>query len=189
MAGRGTVRALPRLSFGPKDARQLVDYNRAVFERYARAIRRLPGRAARRRREIGHQSLFDTLVHILNVQEVWLVYLVRGRSGELDRLFKDDSRHPTDWDGFARYAGRVWDGVAETAASWTDARLSRRVSAPWMPGRYTVRDGLLQATMEQAHHLGEVIGALWQDDREPPEMTWIDTRREAAQRSPRRRRR
>ncbi len=170
------------LRFGPDDARALVAYNRAVFERYARAIRRLPARAAHRRREIGHQSLFDTLVHILNVQEVWLVYLLRGRNGELSRLFQDAARHPDDWAGFARYQRRVWEGIGETASAWTARSLGRTVAAPWMPGRYTARDGLLQATLEQAHHLGEIIGALWQDDREPPEMTWIDTRRKAAAR-------
>lgn len=180
MGGRASEGAPRPLSFGSEDARQIVGYNRAVFERYARAVRRLPVRSARRRREIGHQSLFDTLVHILNVQEVWLVYLLRGRNGELSELFADGTRHPDDWAGFSKYSRRVWDGVAATAAAWTDASLGRRVSAPWMPGRYTARDGLLQATLEQAHHLGEVIGALWQDDREPPAMTWIDTRRRAA---------
>ena len=43
-----------------------------------------------------------------------------------------------------------------------------------MPGRYVVSDGLLQTTFEQAHHLGEIIAALWQDDIEPPPMTWIE---------------
>jgi hypothetical protein len=46
-----------------------------------------------------------------------------------------------------------------------------------MPGRYTVADALLQATIEEAHHLGEVIGALWQEDLSSPAMTWIDVRR------------
>jgi uncharacterized damage-inducible protein DinB len=168
-----------KLEFSPGDARAIVDYNRAVFDRYARRVRRLPRRAAMRRRGIGHESLFDTLVHILNVQEVWLVYIVRGRSSDadLEPLFRDTGRHPKDWAEFNAYARRVWAGVDATVRNLTSRSLGQRVRVFWMPGVYTVRDGILQATIEEAHHLGEIIGALWQDDVAPPSMTWIDVRR------------
>jgi uncharacterized damage-inducible protein DinB len=171
---------MPRaLRFPVEDASTLVAYNRAVFDRFVRRVRRLPKKEAMRRRGIGHESLFLTLVHILNVQEVWLVYILRGRNSdpELEALFNDPTRHPTDWKGFDAYATRVWSGVEETIRGLAPRDLDRRVTAFWMPGRYTVRDGIVQATMEQTHHLGEVIGALWQDDRAPPDMTWIDVRR------------
>ncbi|HTZ61645.1 MAG TPA: DinB family protein [Thermoplasmata archaeon] len=174
----------PSLELSPRDVRALVAYNRAVFERYARAVRRLRGRAAMRKRGIGHESLFGTLVHILNVQEVWLAYIVRGRSSdaELEALFADARRHPKDWKGFSAYAARVWHEVEKTVRDLDRAALARRVSVFWMPGRYTVRDAILQTTMEEAHHLGEMIGALWQDDIEPPDMTWIDVNRALARR-------
>ncbi len=177
---------LPRLSLGPGDVRALAGYNRAVFERYLRRVARLPGRAATRRREIGHQSLFDTLVHILNVHEVWLVYLVPGRGGELEALFRTASRRPATFEGLRSYARHVFDEIDRTVASLDGRSLGRRVKAPWMPGTYTVRDAFLQTTLEQAHHLGEIIGALWQDDLEPPSMTWIDTQRGLAGRGRRR---
>jgi uncharacterized damage-inducible protein DinB len=171
---------MPRpVSLSPADALAIVEYNHEVFGRFVRRVRRLPKRKAFRRRGIGHESLFATLVHILNVQEVWLVYIVRGRNSdtELDALFRDERRHPTDWKGFDVYSRRVWDGVYETTRGLTSTTLGRRVSVFWMKGRYTVRDGYFQATIEEAHHLGEIIGALWQDDVEPPLMTWIDVRR------------
>ena len=168
-----------RLGFSPDDALAIVAYNRAVFERFARRVRRLPRREATRRRGIGHESLLETLVHILNVHEVWLAYIVRGRNSDaaLQRLFDDASRHPQDWKGFDAYAARVWKEVEATASRLTTRDLDRTVSAFWMPGRYTVRDALLQTTIEEAHHLGEIIGALWQDDVRPPDMTWIEVRR------------
>ncbi|MCI4326627.1 MAG: DinB family protein [Thermoplasmata archaeon] len=176
------------LRFPVEDASTISAYNRAVFERFVRRARRLPKKGAMRRRGIGHESLFLTLVHILNVQEVWLVYIVRGRNSdeELEALFNDPTRHPKDWKEFDAYAARVWSGVEETIEGLTTRDLDRTIRVFWMPGRYTVRDGLLQATIEEAHHLGEVIGALWQDDREPPDMTWIDVRRTPAPNSPRR---
>lgn len=170
------------MRFGPNDACALVEYNRAVFERFVRRARRLPKRGAWQRRGIGHESLFGTLVHILHVQEVWLVYIVRGRNSdrELEALFQDPTRNPTTWREFDTYARRVWSGIEETTRALTARSLDVRAQAFWMPGRYTVRDGFLQASFELAHHLGEIIGALWQDDRRPPDMTWIDVRRERA---------
>jgi uncharacterized damage-inducible protein DinB len=167
------------LRVGVDDLRALVGYDHAVFDRFVRRVRRLPWRDASRKRGIGHESLFQTLVHVLNVREVWLVYIVRGRNSdaELDGLFQDGSRHPKDWKGFDAYARRVWSEVDRTTAGLTAGRAAGRVSAFWMPGRYTVRDAFFQASFEQAHHVGEIIGALWQDDVKPPDMTWIDVRR------------
>lgn len=159
----------------PEQARRLFEYNRRVFGRFERKARRLSWRSVSRRREIGHQSILATLSHILNVHEVWMAYIVAGRSSdpELEALFADASRHPKDWAGFARYARRVWAAVGSAVARLAPGDMDRPVKAFWMPGKCTVSDALLQTTLEQAHHLGEVIGVLWQDDVPPPEMTWI----------------
>jgi uncharacterized damage-inducible protein DinB len=163
----------------PAQARRLFEYNHRVFDRFVRAVRRLPAKEARRRREIGHQSYFDTLVHILNVHEVWIGYILqrRGSDAELEALFQDRTRHPSDWAGFSRYQRRVWTTVGSYLSALTVRELSRPVHAFWMPGRYVVSDALWQTTFEQAHHLGEIIGAFWQQDREPPAMTWLEVGR------------
>jgi len=178
------------LGFSRSDAEAILAYDRAVFDRFVRRVRRLSWKEATRPRGIGHESLFHTLVHILNVHEVWLAYIVRGRNSdrELEPLFDDAGRHPTNWKQFDAYAERVWSELDATAATLTPPMLARRVSAFWMRGRYTVRDALLQTSFEEAHHLGEIIGALWQDDRAPPEMTWLDVGRGAPPRRTRRRR-
>jgi uncharacterized damage-inducible protein DinB len=156
------------------EARDLVKYNRSVFDQFVRRVARRSWREATRNREIGHRTLFQTLVHILNVQEVWLVYIVRGRARELPALFALEERHPTTWKGFRAYSAAVWRGIDQTLANLSDRDFGRRVKAPWMPGRYTVRDAFFQTTFEEAHHLGEVIGALWQDDVASTRMTWIE---------------
>ncbi len=173
MPGKPVSAAAERLT--PAQARRLFGYNRRVFDRFVRRIRKQSRRFAHRRREIGHQTLFETLVHILNVQEVWIGFILQGRNSdaELEQLFRDPTRRPKDWKGFGRYRRRVEDGTRRYLARVTAAELARPVHAFWMPGRYVASDALWQVTLEQAHHLGEIIGALWQDDVEPPEMTWI----------------
>jgi uncharacterized damage-inducible protein DinB len=160
-----------------KEARELIDYDRAIFERYARRLQRLPWKEVSRNREIGHRTLFQTLVHVLNVHEAWLLYIVPGRVKELSAAFANEVRRPKSWKEFRAYSRLVWDGVEATLAGLSDRDFAGKVKAPWMPGRYTVRDAFFQTTFEEAHHLGEVIGALWQDDREPPAMTWVEVRR------------
>lgn len=164
-------------------ARALFLYNRSVFDRFAARVERLPTPASHRSRGIGHFSLFDTLVHILNVHEAWIVYILSGRGRELSARFRESDRHPKGWTGFHIYGARVWTGVDRYIAGLTERELGRLVRAPWMPGRYTVSDALFQTSFEEAHHLGEIIGALWQEDRAPPDMTWIDVRRRPRRRS------
>jgi len=158
-------------------ARRLFAYNSSVFARYVGAARRIPWREATRDHGTGHLSIFRTLVHILNVHEVWILYILQGRTRELDRLFQRSERKPTTWAGFDAYSRVVWAGIETYLATLTPAKLSRRVKAPWMPGHYTAGDAMVQTTLEQAHHLGEVIGIYWQRNKEPPEMTWIDVNR------------
>jgi uncharacterized damage-inducible protein DinB len=160
-------------------ARELLDYDRALFERYERKVRALPKKGAFQNCEIGHLSPFATLVHVLNVHQVWLDYIVAGRQKELARLFSDPKRHPTTWRGFDAYRDAVWKAEAAFARRLTEEALSRQVRAPWMPGRYTLGDAILQTSFEEAHHLGEIIGVLHQQDRRPPDMTWIQLRRQA----------
>jgi uncharacterized damage-inducible protein DinB len=177
-----------RLELSPRDALAIVEYNRAVFYRFVTRVRNLPGKSSTRRRGIGHGSLFDTLVHVLHVHEAWLVYVVPGRHAELRALFRDSSvREPKSWPAFDAYSASVWAGVEATVRGLTRRTLGRRVRAPWMPGEYPVRDVLYQTTLEEAHHLGEIIGALWQDNLSSPPMTWIEVRR--TPRPPRGRRR
>ena len=158
-------------------AAELEAYDRKVFDRFVRRVRQLPWKDAVREREIGHHTLFATLEHVLNVREVWIVYIVRGRNRELPRLFSEPGRHPNDWKGFRTYADHVWSEAAVTTARLRSHDLARTVRAPWMPGKYSVADAYLQASYEEAHHLGEIIGALWQDDRASPPMTWIEVTR------------
>jgi uncharacterized damage-inducible protein DinB len=178
MNRRARSRSAPiPLTLSPQDARAVFEYNRAIFDRFARRLARLPWKTVTEERQTGHHTLFDTLVHILNVQEAWLAYIVPGRTKELSRRFREADRRPTDWPGFRAYSDLVWSETGAVVRALSARDLRRTVKAPWMPGRYTVADAILQATIEEAHHLGEVIGALWQEDLSSPAMTWIDVRR------------
>jgi uncharacterized damage-inducible protein DinB len=153
--------------------RRLIDYDRAVFERYLASATRLGWAEACRDRGIGHGSIKDTLVHVLNVHEAWLAAIPQKEWA----IFDAPGRQPGEvrsWSELRRYRDRVWSSVDHLLGGLTEARLRQRVKAPWMPGIYTLEDGFLQSSFEQAHHVGEIIGVYWQADRAPPKMTWIE---------------
>jgi len=151
---------------------RLIEYDRRAFVSFERGLARRGWPEAVRDRGIGHGSYKDTLVHILNVHEAWFVAIIQGRW----EIFDDPARRPRNirsWSDLRRYRSKVWRGIDEFLAHATESELRRRVRAPWMPGRYTVEDGVFQASFEQAHHLGEIIGACWRSGRAPPQMMWL----------------
>ena len=174
-------RGLDQIVDDPESARELVTYNWAVWDRFSRSLQRRGWLEATKEREIGHHSLKNTLVHILNVHEAWLVAIDQGRWG----VFDEPGRQPDSirsWSELARYRGRVAAAVRPWLESLTAREMRRRVRAPWMSGTYTVADSFLQATVEQAHHLGEVIAVYWQNEWTPPPMTWIENTRQVRSR-------
>lgn len=171
----------------PEAARSLLDYDRRVWVRYARSVRNRGWREAVREREIGHHSLKNTLVHILNVREAWLVAVDQGRW----EVFDQEGRQPdaiSSWAALEQYRTRIDAAISPWIAQLTPARLRERVRAPWMPGKYTVADSFHQLHLEQAHHLGEIIAVYWQNDWKPPEMTWIQLTSQRSSRAARPRR-
>jgi uncharacterized damage-inducible protein DinB len=169
-----------------RGVRRMVAYNADVFRAFENSVRRRGWAGATKDLGLGHGSLKNTLVHILNVREVWLFAIPQKHWG----VFEEAGRQPDQvgsWAELRAYRERVDARVDAWVGGLSERDLTRRVRAPWMPGRYTAEDGVFQATIEQAHHLGEIIGAYWQDDRAPPPMTWIDVHRRARSRGPRRR--
>jgi uncharacterized damage-inducible protein DinB len=164
------------------DIRALVRYNRIVLERYERALRRLGWRAITRNRNTGHLSMKDTYLHIVQVADGWLNYVVPGRVDAMEE--RPDPYALGDWRAIRRWTSGVWKQIEGRTLRLTSRGMKRPVKAPWMPGEYTVQDAYLQVTFEQAHHLGELIAMFWQIERSPPEMTWIVTRNRAKRAAP-----
>jgi len=153
--------------------RRLVLYDRRAFESFERSIQRLGWAKAVANHEVAHRSLKDTLVHILNVHEAWLVAAAQNRWEEVSRNPNRRAEAIRSFSDLRRYRLETWRGIDELMANLTEARLGRRVKVPWIPGRYTLEDAFFQASLEQAHHLGEVIAVYWQMDKVPPQMMWI----------------
>ena len=169
------------MAFTVDQVRELVRYNQSVFLRFERSAARRGWKVAAANREIGHLSVKDTLVHILNVHEAWIVAVAQGRWEVFDAADRRGASVDS-WAALRRYRARVWAEVDRFVRDLTPRDLSRRIKAPWMPGQYTIADAFLQTTLEEAHHLGEIIAVYRQHDWRVPDMTWIETLRQRGRR-------
>ncbi len=156
------------------DFRKIYAYNRQVLEVFCRRLERLPWSTVSKDRGVTWHSMAGVFNHVLGVYDGWLNFVVQGESA-------DDEAHRRRWDALTSMAElrafleRLWPGVQHLLDGLTDASLRRSVRAPWQPQACSLEDALMQVTLEQAHHTGEIIAMLWQEDLPPPEMTWLGT--------------
>ncbi|TLZ70019.1 MAG: DinB family protein [Methanobacteriota archaeon] len=157
------------------DFRDIYEYNWRVLRDYCDALSALPEEAVLKNREATYQSMKNIFHHIVKVHDGWL-----------NVSAQDDSPDPKVYDGdfdalptmasVRAYMEKVIAKEQSFLASLQDGDLDRPVQAWWKKRPHPLRDALMQVTFEQAHHLGELIALFWQQDVEPPEMTWIDVR-------------
>jgi uncharacterized damage-inducible protein DinB len=147
-----------------------------VLNSYLNALARLPWKTVSKNVEASHYSILGIVVHILGVYNGWLNYNVYGRSSEIPVQTLDTENYHSIKD-VRKFMKNVWAGVDKLMEDLDENLLRKKVKAPWLPGSHFLADVLMQVSLEQAHHIGEVIALMWQLDIKPPEMTWIMTTR------------
>ncbi len=157
------------------DFREIYEYNWRVLRDYCDALAKLPVDELEKNREATHESLKNVFHHILSVRDGWLNVTAQGASADPVMREKDFDDVPS-MDDLRRYMEKIIAKEKRFVTKLTDKDLDRSVQPEWKTRPHPLRDALMQVTLEQAHHTGELIALLWQIDVEPPEMTWIDVR-------------
>lgn len=153
----------------------IYEYNWWVMREYGVALAKLPREELVKSREATHESIVHIFHHILSVHDGWLNVTAQGASA-------DSAMRERDWDevesmdDLRAYMEKIIAKEKRFLASLSDKDLDRPIQPEWKTRPHPLRDGLMQVTLEQAHHLGELIALFWQMDIEPPEMTWVDVR-------------
>lgn len=158
------------------DFRGMYRYNWRVLRDYCDALSRLPKKELLKDREVTYHSMKNVFFHILGVHDGWLNVTVQGASADPRVYDVDDFDDVKTMAELREYMEKVIAKEERLLGSLTEKDLERPVQPSWKKRPHPLRDTLLQVTFEQAHHLGELIAAFWQQDVEPPEMTWIDVR-------------
>lgn len=153
------------------DYRRIFKYNWAVLRAFLDTLDQLPSQLVSSNLEASHNSMKDIFTHILTVYDGWLNHARSGESSgvpesELDECYQS-------MENMKRYMKHVESTVDKLLEGLTDSMLVHSIKVEWMDREHSLADALMQVTLEQAHHLGEIIALLWQHNIEPPEMTWI----------------
>ena len=157
------------------DLREIYRYNWRVLRDFCDALSKLPPEALVKDREATHHSMKNIFHHILSVHDGWLNVTAQGASAD-SAIREKDFDEVQSMDELRGYMERIIAKEEGFLTKLKDKDLDRGVQPEWKTRPHPLRDALLQVTFEQAHHLGELIALFWQQDVEPPEMTWIDVR-------------
>lgn len=156
------------------DVWKVLDYNYRVRHRWFDFFETLPWEESVRNREASHLSMRNVLLHILEVEDWWIHHVIAGRP---------EAWQDYDFDAFTSVdAVRKKSAALEAAtrkwfAGLSPSDLDRHVAVPPSDGKpeaWRSEDILLHVAFEELHHRGELIALLWQLDREPPPMEWLD---------------
>jgi uncharacterized damage-inducible protein DinB len=159
-----------------EDVRGVYRYNWRVLRDYCDALSALPRDALLKDREATYGSMKNIFFHILGVHDGWLNVTAQGASADPKAYDVEDFDAIGTMDELRAYMEKIIAKEEALLAGLGDRDLERPVRPAWKTRPHPLRDALLQVTFEQAHHLGELIALFWQQDVEPPEMTWIDVR-------------
>jgi uncharacterized damage-inducible protein DinB len=151
----------------------LFAYNTKVLDSYFKTLAKLPWKTVSKNMEASHYSMKNTFIHILTVYNGWLNYNVHGRSSKIPYETEHNPENYNSMSDIRKFKDKVLKGVDELLGNLNGNLLRKKVRAPWLQGSHLLADVLMQVSLEQAHHIGEIIALMWQLDIEPPEMTWI----------------
>jgi uncharacterized damage-inducible protein DinB len=154
-----------------EDFRRIFKYNRWVLHSFLETLDKLPSETVSKNLGASHNSMKDIFTHILTVYDGWLNHARKGKTSGVPKSESDEAFQSMDT--MKRYMEHVETGVDALLRDLSDSMLVLAIKVDWFEKEQCLADVLMQITIEQAHHLGEIISLLWQQNIEPPEMTWI----------------
>jgi uncharacterized damage-inducible protein DinB len=155
------------------DFQSMYEYNWRVLRDYCDALAKLPKDALLKNREATHGSMKNIFHHILSVHDGWLNVTAQGASAD-PAMREKDFDEVRSMEPLRDYMEKIIAKEDRFLQKLKDKDLDRGIQPEWKERPHPLRNALLQVTFEQAHHTGELIALFWQQDVEPPEMTWID---------------
>ena len=124
-----------------------------------------------RNREASWNSLQGIFIHMLEVEDYLLHYDIAGKPwpfGDRDpSVFKNIVE-------VENYEREVTQKTRKLLEDLNPEELSREISYSEGKEKSTVKNLLIQAFIDEVVHLGEFVCLMWQMDKKPPYINWIE---------------
>jgi uncharacterized damage-inducible protein DinB len=152
------------------DIRALFEYNWISRRRFLDALAKLPWKEFVEDRGASFNSMRNIFLHSLEAEQGWLRHLARGRIGEWPS--HDYDRDFNSMEVVEDYMDEVEAESRAYLAKLGPRDLGKRFQLG--ESRINVEDVLMHVVEEEIHHRGELLCLMWQIDREPPYISYID---------------
>ncbi len=152
------------------DVLKLLEYNDCVRNAFFEKLEKMSWEEFALNREASFNSIRNIFVHILEVSDYWLDFLLKQKLRSQKRF--DEYRTFAD---VASYKSRVEKRMRAYLDSLGAGGLSKAYSAKDEDGKtheVTAEDVLIHIFEEEVYHKGELIALLWQIGIEPPATGW-----------------
>ncbi len=154
------------------DAAKLIRYTHAARRGYLKTLSELPWDDVVKDRGASFSSIRNIFLHALDVEDRLINYAIQGKS---EQWVQQDYGKFTDMRSVENRVNEVENKVEAYIKGLTQHELDRKITLPWRrdpPLTMRVEDVLVQISIEDASHMGELIALMWQEDRQPPFLSW-----------------
>ncbi|MDQ1280475.1 MAG: hypothetical protein QG670_1738 [Thermoproteota archaeon] len=154
------------------NAIRLMQYVHAARKRYLKTLNELPWDEIIKDRGASFPSIRDILLHSLDVEDRLINYVIASKA---ETWVSEDFGKFSTMSGIQQRIEEVENKVEAYLAKLSKTELERKITLPWRrdsPMMLMIEDVLVQVSIENISHLGELIALMWQFDKQPPFLSW-----------------
>jgi len=152
---------------------ELYEYSSKVRRRFLESMSAMPWEEVTKNREASFQSMKNVFIHMIEVEDWMVGWVIPGRNEPYRWDKFDDYRTPAD---IAALLDAVELNTRRYLESSDENELTRRLTLSLRSGdsfQLSAEECLFQSITEQLYHVGELIALFWQQEVRPPRMQWF----------------
>lgn len=161
------------------DHEEMFDYFKKQRAKLIEALGKLPNDEFTKNREISFQSIKDTLVHIVMVEDNWLHHRAAG-------IGTGTSRKPEDFKNLQdvkEYVSEVDAKTERLFGRMTEKDLRKEVKRTTQDGKvetFSLEQILYHIPIEIIYHFGEIFAEFWKMNFDAPYYSYLSYSRDKA---------
>lgn len=151
---------------------ELYEYATRVRRSFALKLASLSWDEVVKNKEASFYSMKNILLHMIDVEDYIVNYVIPGRSQEYKRRKWEEYK---SFDDIFAHLSEVEEKTRKFLSTMDENKLKSMVKLSLQSGEsfeLSIEEWLFQSFTEQLYHMGELIALLWQMNIEPPKMQW-----------------
>lgn len=152
---------------------EMYEYASKVRRRFLESLSAMPWEEVTKNREASFQSMKNVFIHMIEVEDWMVSWVIHGREDPYRWDKFDDYRTPAE---IAAFLDAVELNTKRYLVSSDEKELTRQLKLSLRSGdsfQLSAEECVFQSITEQLYHVGELIALFWQQEVRPPRMQWF----------------